>query len=131
MPHYSSNVNALSLTHRVVQVGNYTLPALKKTISGQTFPTKPCPSSTPFLSHGKCIACPSGQYYDLKTRLCYKPLQATNIGYLVSSKRYVEIGNSTIANLQAQQKQNPYPTIPCPSIAPLFNGFHCIFCPAG
>lgn len=73
-PVYSSNVNALQSSGVALQVGNYTLANLNSTIAAQGFPTKPCPSATPLLSKGVCIACPSGQYYNLQSHRCYKPL---------------------------------------------------------
>jgi len=47
------------------------------------------------------------------------------------SKKYVQIGNNTLAALNATISHNPYPTLPCPRQAPLYNGTHCLACPAG
>ena len=61
-PLFSSNISALNATGKVIQIGNHTLANLSASIKAQPFPTKACPASTPFLSKGKCIGCPAGQY---------------------------------------------------------------------
>ena len=126
---FSSNVSALSASGKVVQLGNYTLANLSATIKAQVFPTKPCPASTPLLSGGKCIGCPAGQHYDLKSRTCYKPKFASNVTQLLQSKRAVPVGNHTLGALNSSIVSSPYPSVPCPRAAPLFNGSACTFCP--
>ena len=128
-PLFSSNVSALSASGKVVQLGNYTLANLSATIKAQVFPTKPCPASTPLLSGGKCIGCPAGQHYDLKSRTCYKPKFASNVTQLLQSKRAVPVGNHTLGALNSSIVSSPYPSVPCPRAAPLFNGSACTFCP--
>jgi len=44
---------------------------------------------------------------------------------------YVNIGNHTITNLAASIANNPYPVVPCPTTAPVFNGSSCAACPNG
>ena len=78
-PVFSSNVAALSASGAVVQIGGFNLGSLSASIAAQPYPTTPCPAATPFLIGGKCIGCPPGQYYDLKTRSCYKPTFASNL----------------------------------------------------
>ena len=92
-PVFSSNVGALTTSGNIVQIGGFTLGSLQSKISAQPFPTKPCPASTPFLSKGKCIGCPTGHFYNLQARRCYKPKPATNISFLVSSGKFVPVGN--------------------------------------
>ena len=128
-PVYSSNVNALTSSGNVVQVGGFTLSSLGSKIAAQPFPTKPCPAATPFLSRGKCISCPAGHYYNLQTRSCYKPKPASNVGALSNSGRTVAVGNHTLSALNHSIVTSPYPTYPCPKAAPLFNGTGCSLCP--
>lgn len=88
-PEYHTNIDALNKTGRVIEVEGYNLSALKDKIAKDNLPSKPCPAEAPLLSSNKCTACPSTEYYLLKTRSCYKPLQATNIEALAKSKLYV------------------------------------------
>jgi hypothetical protein len=130
-PVYSSNVNALVASNRVVQANNYTLTALNASIAAQPFPTKPCPAATPFLSGGQCVGCPVGQYYDLMTRLCYKPHKVTNVAYLNASNNYINVGNYTLTALNASIMSSAYPVAACPNSAPVYNGTGCMACPPG
>ena len=130
-PVYSSNVAALTSSGTVVQVGGFNLNSLSASIAAQPFPTKPCPAATPFLSGGKCIGCPSGQYYDLKARSCYKPTFASNLTQLKVSHVAFPVGNHTLSALNKTITASPYPTVPCPRAAPIFNGSACTFCPPG
>ena len=130
MPQVVTNVSALNAP-KVIQIGNHTLANLTATIKAQVFPTKPCPSATPLLSQGKCIGCPVSQYYDLQTRTCYKPKFASNVTELLKSGRALPIGNNTLASLNKSIVTSPYPSIPCPRYAPLYNGSACTLCPKG
>ena len=130
-PLFSSNLSALNSSGRTVQVGNFTLKILSAQVAAQPFPTKPCPAVTPLFSGGKCIGCPSPQYYDLQTRQCYKPKFASNITELALSGKAMPYANHTLTSLNKSITTSPYPTVPCPRAAPLFNGSACTFCPSG
>ena len=105
--------------------------ALNASIAAQPYPSVPCPAATPFLSRGVCVGCPLGQYYDLMTRQSYQPQKASNVAYLNSSNNYINVGNSTLAALNASIVNNPYPVNACPISAPVFNGTGCFACPSG
>jgi hypothetical protein len=62
---------------------------------------------------------------------CYKPKNRTNVEYLSKSLIYIEVGNSTIASLNASISANVYPTIACPDDKPIFGKDSCIGCPKG
>ena len=130
-PLFSSNVTALKLSGKVVQVGNHTVSNLNVSIISQAYPTKPCPASIPFLSQGKCIACLHGLYYDLQNGGCYKPKFASNTTELLITNKTLNVGNTTLTALNNSIVNSPYPSIPCPKAAPLFNGSACTYCPKG
>ena len=130
-PLNATNTSAIAATNRYIQINNYTLANIAAQIAAQPFPTKPCPTATPLLSNGVCIACPVGQYYDLKNSTCYTPHNATNVPALMASGLYVNIGNNTIANLNASIAANPYPTVPCPIATPIYFAGKCVACPPG
>jgi len=48
-----------------------------------------CPEATPLFNGTACIVCPKEQFYDLKNKVCYTPLQATNLNFLSASKLYI------------------------------------------
>ena len=124
-------MSALNSSGRTVQVGNFTLKILSAQAAAQPFPTKPCPAMTPLLSGGKCIGCPSPQYYDLQTGQCYSAKFASNITELALSRKALPYANHTLASLNKSITTSPYPSVPCPRAAPLFNGSACTFCPPG
>lgn len=124
-------MNALSSSNRVVQANNYTLTALNASITAQPFPTKPCPSATPFLSGGHCVGCPSGQYYDLQTGVCYKPRKVSNVAFLNSTHNYINVGNATLTTINSSIVSSVYPVNACPTSAPVYNGTGCFACPNG
>ena len=124
-------MSALNSSGRTVQVGNFTLKILSAQAAAQPFPTKPCQAMTPLLSGGKCIGCPSPQYYDLQTGQCYSAKFASNITELALSRKALPYANHTLASLNKSITTSPYPSVPCPRAAPLFNGSACTFCPPG
>jgi hypothetical protein len=93
-------------------------------------PHQSCPASEPFFNQVKCISCPNGTYYNLKTKDCFTPFFVSNTDALIKSKAYVEIDNFTIANLQAENAK-VIPQQSCPATAPLYNKASCIACPNG
>lgn len=90
-------------------------------------PTFPCNDSRPFFDGKKCIACYS---YDLKAAACVPPQLYTNTTALKTLK-YIEIGNNTISNIDAENAKIPNPKKACPPEAPLFNKTTCITCSNG
>lgn len=91
-----SNVDALNKTGKVIERGEYSLIELKKKIAAYTIPTKPCPEAEPLYNGSKCVACPTGEYYNLELMSCYKPEHHSNIDALNKTGKVVEVDGYTL-----------------------------------
>ena len=78
-PVFVSNVSALSTIKDVAQIPPYTLGYTASKITAMNVPTIECPPATPLFDGTKCVSCPVGQYYLLKTSACYVPIFSSNI----------------------------------------------------
>lgn len=67
----------------------------------------------------------------LSNLTCFKPTNRTNVEALAKSQLYIDVGNSTLANLNASIKANVYPTVPCPEDKPVFSNNVCGGCAKG
>ena len=63
-----------------------------------------CPAATPLLQDGKCVACPSGQVYDLELHVCRQQCVANQFFNVASGR------------------------CECPAEEPYFNGENCFNC---
>lgn len=125
-----SDVAQLKKLTNVKETDNYTIANIEKLINASSRPAFPCDDSKPFFDGKKCIACDSYALYDLKGSACILPQLYTNTTALKTMK-YIEIGNSTLNNTNAEIAKIPNPKKPCPPQAPLFNKTACISCPNG
>lgn len=128
-----TNVDALNKTGKVIEIGNFTLANVKaanqKTMS-EGSPTVDCPIEKPMFNGTECISCPLGNYYNLQDLKCYTPTTVSNVNALAASKRYANVDTYTLENLDKDIKAIQLPKIACPSDKPLYDGKHCIYCPA-
>ena len=131
IPQFVSNINALNKTNLVVNIGNHTLSNLSANISAIKVPIAPCPSSTPLFNGTACINCPNGTYFLLLNKTCYTPGFVPNFSSLSKLKNYVNVGNHTLASLNASAKASKFPVKSCPHAFPVWNGTNCIVCPNG
>ena len=130
-PHLATNITALNISNKYVNLGSYTLSALQQQIQSSIMPTRPCPSSKPLFNGTNCMACPPNHYYLLKTYKCINATFVSNISALNKSGHVVQIGQYTLSNLKQQILSSKVPTKYCPSTAPMFNGSLCISCSNG
>ncbi len=99
-------------------------------IKKAALPTNTCPPETPLSDGTKCFACPPDKYYNLKEMSCYTPPTISNLDALTQSKRVIEEGEDTLANLQKSYSTAIVP-VKCLDTTPFFNGTACISCPEG
>ena len=100
-------------------------------INASVYPVNACPSSAPLFNGTHCVACNSSEWYNLNNDTCYVPQFASNTTALNATNRYVNLGSYTLLNLANAISSSPYPSIPCPSASPFYNGSQCINCPNG
>ena len=128
-PKNVSNVRVLAASNRYIEIGNHTLINVEIVINASVLPVQPCPSSAPLYNGTDCVACNSSQYFNLLNNTCYTPQLASNTIALSATHRYVNLGSYNLINLANSIHASPYPSHPCPSSAPLFNGSACLGCP--
>ena len=133
VPQLVSNLTTILFAGNYVDIANYTLVNMNAAIiaAKAVLPVAYCPSSAPLFNGSQCIACPSGTYYLFLNLSCYSPHQSTNITEINRVGNYIVVGNYTIANITANLSAYPYPTVPCPAAAPLYDGNGCVLCPPG
>ena len=116
---------------KVIQNVNATMSVLEsqQIAAANGRPIVYCPSSAPLFNGTHCVACNSSEWYNLNNDTCYVPQLASNTVALSATNRYVNLGSFNLINLANSISASPYPSVPCPSTAPLFDGTGCIACP--
>lgn len=111
-----------------MNVGIFTLSALNSSITASKYPTQACSSVKPFFNGSTCIGCNATQYYNLGNKSCQNPNLIINIPALQASNQYIASAIMNLSTIALLNAKVPYPTAPCPSSSPLFNGSACISC---
>lgn len=125
------NISNLAALKDYIEIDNYTIANLKKQNSNQTKPTILCPTNLPIFDGTKCKSCPNSTFVNLKTYECVGAKTVTNVYYLEETSNYFEVDNYTLEKIAEKiDAMAPYPVVPCPDTAPVFNGVSCYFCPS-
>lgn len=130
-PQFVSNVQVLTKSKNVVEIGNATVLSLSASINSSKLPVVSCPSLTPFFNGTGCVACAPGNFFLLSNSSCYTPGHVTNITELKRLKNYIQVGNVTLASISSAINASKFPVVACNSTTPVFNGKSCMACPNG
>jgi hypothetical protein len=124
-----TNVAYLQANNNYVNIGNFTLANINASIAAEVYPVQPCPVSAPVYDGVQCVACPPQTFYFLNNFTCFHPAIVSNISALNATNRAVSYGGISLTALNDAILLQPYPVLPCPASAPLYNGTNCLYCP--